>query len=430
MYIYRKYQDIFLEFFSQEKPKGLILAGVVGCGKTTLIDQALAQMEGRYRVFRFSGDDVQFRQKVIADTRYVANEVRTRTRERSLVFIDEVQKCEEVFDAVKVAFDELGASFVISGSNPAFLNSVAKRRLQRRADFQVLLPLSLPEILAHRRMARLRDAARFREALFAWEEPDLTDLALDRNSVADVRATVNTYLVAGGLPLAHLAPDEAAALVEVRQVVERGFELLSVADERLAEVVEIELADLHSREFSFQGVMSRTGVRKRDVITRVIDELMHHGYLVRKKPLVAEGSRKSYLAVYSYIDPGIVTYLSGRRDLEAVIGARVEGLAHARLLDVMSEEPVKTHLHYFKAHSITPKGTVKYASGEIDFVVEAGRRCIPVEVKAGDRVSPGEVPELRRFIVSAGAPYGIVLYAGLPAWLRDERILLWPYWLV
>jgi predicted AAA+ superfamily ATPase len=439
--IYRISKDKLVDFFTApstlNRPKGLILAGMVGVGKTTVIQQCLKQLEAevmsqseqsRYELFEFSGDDVQFRQAVKKNSRFIWDEIQSKTQGRTLVFVDEVQKCEEVFDALKICFDH-GVSFIVSGSNPAYLSSVAKKRLQRRGEFWILQTLSLPEILLHEKCIEREDLNLFAKVLLNRMPHIPLKLSAPLNS--KVHEVCRRYLSVGGLPLAQLAPTQTLALQEVRKVVERGFELFKVVDEGLAETIEVELSKLHSQEFSYQGIMNRTGIRKRDPINQAIDELIHHGYLVRKKPYLTEDDRRSYLSVYSYTDPGVVTYLSGMPCVETNLGSRVEGMIHSRLWHGCNEQPLKTHLHYFKKYTVDSAGKTKFAAaGEIDFLIEQGSWLLPVEVKSTAQLTQIDTSTMDEFIAFHKLKFGIVLYGGLPVWRKEKKILFFPYWLV
>ena len=89
----------------------------------------------------------------------------------------------------------------------------------------------------------------------------------------------------------------------------------------LTDLIEVELAHIHSREFSYTNVFKKSGERRRDRVNGVILTLLNHGYLVVKRPVFPDESRRSYLCVYSYTDPGIVSYLLGRTTLDDVRGA-------------------------------------------------------------------------------------------------------------
>ena len=173
-------------------------------------------------------------------------------------------------------------------------------------------------------------------------------------------------------------------------------------------------------------------MRRRDQINRVIDALVNHGYLLKKKPLLIGEDRRSYLNNYSYIDPGIVTYLTGDELLEGDTerGFRVEGYLHNRLRQILQLKALKTQVNYYKPFTIDANNKVKYRAGEIDFVVSIGKRMIPLEAKAGIDRSQVDTSLLVDFIRSHNVAFGIVAYGGLPYWDKKNRVLYWPFWLI
>lgn len=431
-YIPRELEKRILEILARPGKSGLIVTGIVGCGKTTLIEAVLEKIADHYAVFQFSGDDTRFRQAVSQDTRHILHDIRSQTQRRSLVFVDEVQKSEDIFDAIKVAFDAADISFIISGSNPDYLNTQAKKRLQRRAELLVLQPFSLPEILASRKLIDPSFPKIFHEIILSGsikQPAEKIDLGLALTP--KIKEVIDGYLVYGGLPLACLAGQESDRLSEIQKVVERGFESLSEGNESAADSIRIELAELQSQEFSYQGLFRKTGLRRRDVVNRHIDFLLNHGYLVKKKPLVAGGERRSYLSVFSYVDPGIVTYLTGEQDIRNSLGCRIEGIAHTRLEFLLKNYlPLKSTLGYFKPYSIDVNDKVKFQPGEIDFLIKQGMKLIPIEVKATAEVGSVRVSLLRDFVRDEKLPLGVVLYKGVPYWDQETRLLYWPFWLV
>lgn len=428
-YIQRELETKLADTFRGSGPKGVILAGVVGCGKTTLANETLKGLKNDYKIFIFSGDDTLFRNAIHEDTTYIFKHIRSQTQARALVFVDEVQKSEDIFDAVKYCFDQGDISFIISGSNPDYLNTVAKKRLQRRADLLVLQPFSLPEILAHQGFIALKDATSFRELLFSKE---VEEIGIKIDLCPEISQAVKEYVVYGGLPLAYLARTMDEKLAEIKKVVERGFESLSTGNESISDAVKIELARLNSQEFTYQGLFQKTGVRRRDIINNTIDQLINHGYLLKKKPYIDNGDRRSYLSIFSFVDPGIVTYLTGNVDSEIDSGRKMEGIVHTRIDSIMKNYiQVKSSLYYFKPYTIDTNDKIKFKSGEIDFVFRCGANVCPIEVKLADNLNAIKVPLLNDFVSSEKLTYGIVVYGGSPYRSKeDKKLIFWPYWLV
>lgn len=394
-----------------------------------MVHKLLDQLKDKYEVFSFTGDDVIFRRSVTEDSNFIYNEIRSKTTKSAVVFIDEVQKTEDVFDALKIAFDKGGISFIVSGSNPAYLSTVAKRRLQRRADQIYMLPLSLGEIFVDKGLVDKNSLRHFEQIL--RNEDNLNNLHLPQTTLRDEETKlIDSFFLYGGLPLAYTATNTEDKLLEVRLTVERGFDLMSVDNNSIAENVKFELANLNSKEFTYKHILTKTRLKRRDDINKVIDELINHGYLFKKKLSFLPEDKSSYLSTYSYIDPGIVTYLTGNSDLIDAIGSQVESYVHARLAYMSLNSPFKSEVSYYKPFIQDDNGSLKYMPGEIDFIFKQGKRVIPIEVKYSRTINSIKVPLLEKFIKERNCPFGIVLYGGVPLIEKKTKILYWPYWMI
>jgi predicted AAA+ superfamily ATPase len=209
--------------------------------------------------------------------------------------------------------------------------------------------------------------------------------------------------------------------------------LIDVDRNSVSDIVRYELAELHSREFSYQNIMQKTRLRKRDTINEVINQLMNHGYLARRRPLILAKNKTSYLSIYSYTDPGFVTYLSGEEADTSTLGFRLEGYFHSRMQYLMTNSVYKTELSYFKPYDLNSNGQLKYKSGEIDFVFKKGSTYIPIETKLAwqiDSLPAKTLEPLHLFMQKHQSPFGILIYGGLPKWDRKNKIIYWPYWWV
>ena len=312
-----------------------------------MIENLLHSIANEYETFTFTGDSSQFRQFVRDDSEYLYKYVKSKTTKRSFIFVDEVQKCGEIFDAIKIAFDRGQISFIVSGSNPSYLATVAPKRLQRRADFLMMTPISLFELAESKGYIPKNPSPSIEQIL--WNSYEVKDIKFPLIHVTeDLIKLSQSYFVFGGLPLSILANSLEQKLIQIRLTVERGFELMSQDNNSLADIIRIELANLNSREFAYKNIFEKTRIKSRDAINKIIDQLINHGYLVKKKPLLLEGDRTSYLSVFSYIDPGIVSYLTGNYEWSSDHGFRVEGYVHQRLSTLLANSSFKSTLNYFK----------------------------------------------------------------------------------
>jgi predicted AAA+ superfamily ATPase len=235
----------------------------------------------------------------------------------------------------------------------------------------------------------------------------------------------------GGLPSAFFEPNDDSVIIQIRTTVERGFEVMEQDNKEISDLIRCYLAKGHSKEFAYQGIMQRTGIRKRDSINAVMKSLLAHGYLHVKRPTFMGLDRRSYLCVYSYCDPGIVTYLSGEGPLDPdEEGFRIEGAIHNRLEFLRQLIPLKNELSYFKPFAVDQNDKTKFLPGEIDFIYTRGRRSIPIEVKQSDNSGAIDTANVESFVKQYKSPYGVILYGGVPQVQKNKKLIFWPYWMV
>ena len=195
--------------------------------------------------------------------------------------------------------------------------------------------------------------------------------------------------------------------------------------------IRIELADLHPQEFAYKNILNKTRLRRRDTIYGVIDDLLNHGYLFKKNPILFYPGKSSYLSTFSYSDPGIVSYLTGEYSAAGEkLGFRIEGYIHARLSYLIYNSVFKSQLHYYKPHALDSNKNIRYQPGEIDFIFSFGKKIIPIEVKSALKRQNIDTNLLLEVIDQKKSPFGIILYGGEPYIDYTLKIIYWPYWLV
>ena len=399
-----------------------------------------------YSVFRFELDDIITRDKIAADTRFFISHIRSRAplNKPVLCFVDEVQKSESVFDAIKMAWDD-GINFIVSGSNPEYLETQAKKRLQRRSELFDLKPLSLPEILYHESLVSGDFSLHSNEQLFfsilsgdlPFVEVDDYLKGLSLSELDLIQAKCSTFLTKGGLPGAYKSRSIDQAFAYIRATVERGFLPILNDTLDLFDVVTVELASSSAKEFVYENFFQRTRIRKRNKINEIVNKLKGHGYIREKRPYIPD-SKLSYFVIYSFIDPGMISYLNDTLKPSAEEeGHLIESYIHARLDNILRMQPRKTLLSYYKPYIIRAKDNkeeLRFKPGEIDFVISFGARgsqkAMPIEVKRSVDISPDQTLLLKELIGSGIFKHGIVLYGGMPYLNKKENLLYWPWWLI
>jgi len=449
MYIERKLSTDLAQWLESEShPNIAIISGVVGCGKTTLVEHFLRsdKLSRERQIFSLSLDDVTLRRNIADDSRFFLNHIASRQNpgKKVLCFVDEVQKSEAVFDAIKVAWDH-GIDFIVSGSNPEYLETQASMRLQRRSVRFDLKPLSLPEILKQNELLGSDFSLGRNEDVFFSVLDGSADLSDIQSYLADLNfdpldtilPACQKYWLHGGLPKAHLARTLSQAFTHIQASVERGFAPILQDTIDIFDIVTVELASTSGQEFSYENFFQRTRTKNRDKINQVISKLTAHGYIKAKRPYIPDG-RSSYFVTYSFIDPGMIAYLSDIHETNAVWeGPVIESYIHARLDHILQLRPRKSSLAYFKPYAIKESGDkneLRFKPGEIDFVVYFGalstRKSIGLEVKRTVDVPHHSIKTLLDAIRQKTIKRGVVLYGGMPRIDEERQLIFWPWWLI
>ena len=410
------------------------MPGIVGCGKTHLlsvISKAMSKDHG-FRLFQYEGDDSRFRAHIRSSSSWILDEVQASGTDHAFLFVDEVQKEPEIFDAIKLAYDKEDVRFAVSGSNPAFLKTIANNRLQRRALVIPQFPLSMQEIMTHQGLCSDEGPLHFEQLLESQDS--LEDYQPWRPNVApEIQGIVKRYLIVGGLPQAWLAEDIRSAMTAVKLVAERGitetYQTTVAADDEIRQY----LADQNSQEFTYKGLQQTLRSSKRNVVDRVIDHLMNHGYIFKKTPYLGgvATTHSTYFATYSWVDPGLVSYFVHANPNAQELGFRLESYVHTRLIDCLSRIPNKSGIYYYKPFSIKPSNNaLSFGAGEIDFVIKLGRALIPIEVKLAQRHKDIDTKLMEEFIKKYKAKFGVVLYGGSTIVDHDKKIVFFPFWAI
>lgn len=423
-YISRKIQGTLADYLSDDLPRGAIVAGIVGVGKTTLINEVLKALSAGFAIFKYSGDDIRFRRAIAEDSRYLIKTIRSQTNERVVIFVDEIQKTPEILDVVKLAHDEEDMSFIVSGSEPGYLLQEARRRLQRRAKAFSLYPFSQNEIYSHRGLCERIPFDRWR-AILEGDTPDV--LLKSKGDWNAIRKDFAPHRSTGTIPLVFREKSLPRKHQSLANIVDRGYYPIAGLSQEEFDIIQMELAALNNREFTYRTIFNKTRITRRKKINAAIKFLEFQGLLVKKRRRIFEDARISYHVIYSFVDAGLATYLQ-QRDISSLPdnGHDLESLVFSQLINLNNISPFPLRIAYYTPYYVTPSEQIKYQEGEVDFLLETGQQIIPIEVKATGDLNKIKTGHLRNLMEIQGMPYGIVLYQGAPWKDRTTNIYYLP----
>ena len=331
------------------------------------------------------------------------------------LILDEIQRAPDLLSYLQGLVDEdsRAGRFIVTGSQNLLLLETVSQTLAGRTAILRLFPFSIAELQGR---------------------PPFDPLAVDRPEAAPHQAASAPFqpaglwdtLATGFYPPVH---DRNAPAVEwqgayVRTYVERDLrEVLQVADLRAFENFLRLAAARTASELNLNGLASDTGISQQTA--RRWLSALEIGYLATTLPPHFQNFSKRLRKRprLHFLDSGLVCYLLGIRD-----GATLE---HHPLRGAVFESFVVSELvKAFAAVGRTPPLFFwRDATGhEIDILIDAGDRLIPVEVKSGRTVTPGATGQLAWWTALPGNPNrgGVLVHGGDADYtLRGFRVAPW-----
>ncbi|MDW8468900.1 MAG: ATP-binding protein [Burkholderiales bacterium] len=386
----------------------VVVLGARQTGKTTLVRSHPPLRARPYLTL----DDLSVRLQAEADPEALV------ARAPELV-LDEVQRAKDVLLAVKRAVDRdrprRPGRFVLTGSANLLMLRRIGETLAGRAAYVTLWPLTVGELAGAGRTGLWGDLISTRA--LGWR--DL--IAESPSASVDWRAAVRR----GGFPvpaheLAH--PEERALWFSgyIQTYLERDLPELRAVENlagfrRLAQA-----ACLRTGALLNQSELGRDAGLSQPQVHRFLG-VLEASYLAVRLPAFAVNRTKRLIKAPKlyWCDTALALHLAGEAEPR---GAHLENLV---LLDLLAWRELQT-----------PRPEILYwrtADGaEVDFVVEAGRRLLPVEVKTAARIVPQDAKGLEAFLdeYPDRAAGGLLLYAGEDTFPLTRRVLAAPWWKV
>ncbi len=379
------------------------LTGPRQSGKTTLVRATFPA----HRYLSLEAPDE--RARALADPRGVLAEA-----EGWGLILDEIQRAPELLSYIQVLVDEHDdpGRFVLTGSQNLLLMESVSQTLAGRTALLRLHPLSLAELR---------------------ERPPLDPLNLDGAAGLPAEAAGGPpprdlweTLVNGFYPRihAHRLPAQPWLADYVRTYVERDLrEVLQVSDPRSFENFLRLAAARTAQEVNFSALAADAGVT-RQTAKRWLAAL-EIGFLATTLPPHHASYRKRLRKRrrLHFLDTGLVCYLldiPDARTLERhpLRGAVFESFVVSELVKAFAARRREPPLSWWR----------DAAGREIDVLVDAGGRIVPVEVKSGRTVPADAVDTLAWWTALPGNPNrgGVLVHGGTERFeFRGFRVLPW-----
>jgi len=383
----------------------LVVTGARQTGKSTLVQQ-LAPGPRRYH----SLDDLDVLDAARRDPEMLVGG-------DDPVTLDEVQRAPELLLAVKRAIDRhrVPGRFVLTGSANLALMRQVSESLAGRASALTLWPMTRSEQLGEGRCGAW-------EELLATRDEEWLDLLSARPAEPeDWRALA----MRGGFPTPAVTMHSTAERAiwfdgYVRTYLERDLQdLASISAlpdfRRLMRAASLRLGQLLN-----QTELGRDVALSQPTVHRWIN-LLETSYLLVRLPAYAVNRTKRLIKTPKLYwgDTGVALHLSGTPEPD---GPHLENLVLHDLLAWRDARLDRAEVGYWR----TAVGE------EVDFIIEAQGRLLPIEIKAGARPRLGDAAHLRSFRAEyqETARRGLLLHTGDSVeWLTPD-VLAAPWWKV
>ncbi len=333
------------------------------------------------------------------------------------VTLDEVQREPGLLAAVKRAIDRdrTPGRFLLTGSTNLLLLRQVSESLAGRASYLTLRPMTRREQRGEGR------SGRWEELLAARDDEWLDLLSAGRAEPEDWRALARR----GGFPTPalHLGGAKERAIWfdgYARTYLERDLQDLAAISalpdfRRLMSAACLRLGQLVN-----QTEMGRDVALPQATVHRWLN-LLEISYLLVRLPAYAVNRTKRLIKAPKLYwgDTGVALHLA---EMEEPGGAHMENLVLHDLLAWRDARLERAELGYWRTVS----------GEEVDLVIEASGRLLPIEVKAGARPRLADAAHLRSFRREYGrkARAGLLLHTGSTLeWLAPD-VLAVPWWKV
>ncbi len=354
--------------------------------------------------------------------------------EKLWVVIDEAQKCPELFDQIKVIYDEFKdknlIKFILTGSASLDLHNLSAESLAGRIVLLNMREFTIKEMAMFNHKVNISSNSLLNILV---QQPDEIASAIDGLlPYKDIlQESLEFQLVYGGLPEVIKLQTERERFQYLDQYIQ------SYLEKDVRKIAEITNLDLYQK--LLEVLAEYTGSLRDD--KRLIESLgcarntlkKYRGYLVATKvyhevfPVMSDSLKRIIKSPKGYVhNNGIVSILTGLDELmllkkSSQIGHRLENW-FLKELQVWLDRDVKRHRIYYW-HTI--------GGMEVDFIVERKPRLIPFEVTHATKIDSKKLRNLATFMQKSGrAACGFLIYNGDYIYKPELNIHCIPAWAI
>jgi predicted AAA+ superfamily ATPase len=312
------------------------------------------------------------------------------------LIIDEVQRCPELFIAIKRAVDRkrIPGKFILSGSANFLLMKNISESLAGRAVYFNIHPFTRREL-----KAQLSDKPFIRKF---FENPSIEGLP-------EATPIPLSEITKGGMPSVCLGSVKNTAnwfKGYEQTYLERDIRDLS----RIGNIIPfrglLHLAALRTGGILSISELGRDARLTSATVSNYLSIMEVSCIFYRLAPYLKNPASRLIKSPKFYMgDSGLACYLAGKENLtdDPLKGAMVETYVAQNIVGIVDSTWPQANLYFWNIQG----------RHEVDFIIEVGGNCIAIEVKAAARWDKGDLAGLKSFM--AATPHctaGILAYNG------------------
>lgn len=434
MYTQRTNEAIILESIKSQYITAIL--GPRRVGKTTFVSEFVAN-HPEFKWYFINLDELELRLKVVASglKKMIQEGIKRelKTNEVVYVYIDEAQKCPEIFDQIKLLYDEYkdqnAIKIIITGSGFLSLHRLAAESLAGRVELFYLREFGLRE------GCLLTEQLEFPpHSIFDFIYPKFNvDIEKYINSLAPLRqvilAEIQRQIIWGGLPeliLTRETKDKEKYLANYLQTyLEKDVRAIAtISDLELYRHLMMILAEQTGSTRNDDKITSSLGC-SRDTLKKYRGYLLATLMYKEVYPFIGSPLKRVVKSPKGYIfSNALVSYLTGIYaynvlEKSGLIGHRLENLVLKELQIFLDREFKQTGIYFWR----TSGGM------EVDFVAEITPSIFPFEITYSTKIQNNKVKNLLNFLATEPrAKIGYYLYFGDYRFDSNLNICFLPLW--
>lgn len=356
-----------------EKGQSALIFGPRQTGKTTLVNECLSDVTD---LMSYPLQNPLIRHEAEKDPSLLIRQVSAHPG-RPIVFIDEAQKVPDLFDSVQYLIDEKKACFVITGSSARKLKRKGVNLLPGRVKSFRLDPMQWNE--------------------FGWRQDSLTGIFETKNINEIDGYSFEKSMIYGSLPGIVALPDD-----NERADMLKAYTHIYLEEEIRAEALSRKIGAFgRFLELAAQESGTNPNLTKLSWESGVSVPTIKEFYSILEDTLVVEkiepylkNTRKRILTTprYYFFDIGVRNALARVPLTDSLINTeRGKLFEHAVILEIIRR--IRACGLDYKIYYWRTGG-----GAEVDCVIDTGSSLIPVEIKAGSRITMSGIKGLVNFM--------------------------------